>query len=356
MGVLVHPNFSDEAANGVAVTDDILYQTKGNYYLNTQVGEDLVTNPEANSIPKELLLNWWKPNERKVMRQSSLAKGDGLLMSDKHLTQMNECLGKIHARFAKLYGKSLERDGDRVREGGHPLHQAGAANYVSIHEPSPGSRVCAQEREREERREGERRERAERDSDRERPRGGERSERGSRGERSRRPQAGGFGGSGGRGGFPGRPAGRPGGAGGGFGGPPGGPGGPGGFMRMFPIMAALDADGNGEISAEEIKAAPAALKKLDKNKDGKLTDAELLPSFPGFGGSRGGSVRGGGSRGGFGGRGGGPQGRPSFEGDDRPQSPRGGTERRERGERGQRGGERSEREGERRRRPSRPRE
>lgn len=108
MGVLVHPNFSDEVANGVAVTDDILYQTKGNYYLNTQVGEDLVTNPEANSVPEELLLNWWKPNEHKVMRQSSLAKGEGLLMSDKHLTQMNECLGKIHSRFAKLYGKSLD--------------------------------------------------------------------------------------------------------------------------------------------------------------------------------------------------------------------------------------------------------
>ena len=149
--------------------------------------------------------------------------------------------------------------------------------------------ALAQERERDERREGERRERTERDSDRERPRG-ERSrsgERSSRGERSRRPQAGG---SGGRGGFPGRPAGRPGGA-GGFGGPPGDPG---GFMRMFPIMAALDADGNGEISTEEIKAAPAALKKLDKNNDGKLTDAELLPSFPGGGGSRGGGWRGGG--------------------------------------------------------------
>ena len=188
--------------------------------------------------------------------------------------------------------------------------------------------ALAQERERDERLEGERRERSERterDSDRERPRG----------ERS---------GSGGRGGFPGRPAGRPGGA-GGFGGPPGGPG---GFMRMFPIMAALDADGNGEISTEEIKAAPVALKKLDKNNDGKLIDAELLPSFPEVGGSRGGSVRGG--------RGGAPQGRPSFEGDDRPQSPRGGADRRERGERGQRGGERSEREGERRRRPSRPRE
>ena len=47
----------------------------------------------------------------------------------------------------------------------------------------------------------------------------------------------------------------------------GGQGGPGGFMRMFPVMSALDSDGNGEISSEEIKGAVAALKKLDKNKD-----------------------------------------------------------------------------------------
>ena len=50
----------------------------------------------------------------------------------------------------------------------------------------------------------------------------------------------------------------------------GGQGGPGGFMRMFPVMTALDSDGNGEISPEEIKGAVAALKKLDKNKDGNI--------------------------------------------------------------------------------------
>ncbi|MFQ3167489.1 MAG: hypothetical protein ACI8QI_000015 [Limisphaerales bacterium] len=74
-------------------------------------------------------------------------------------------------------------------------------------------------------------------------------------------------------------------------------------MRMFPVMAALDKDGNGEISAEEIKGAVAALKKLDKNKDGKLTEDELRPSF---GGSR------------SGGRDGATERRPSFEGGDRP--------------------------------------
>ena len=79
----------------------------------------------------------------------------------------------------------------------------------------------------------------------------------------------------------------------------GGQGGSGGFLRMFPVMAALDSDGNGEISTEEIKGAVAALKKLDKNKDGKLTEDELRPNFGGRGGasgqrpSRGGEGRGG---------------------------------------------------------------
>ena len=98
----------------------------------------------------------------------------------------------------------------------------------------------------------------------------------------------------------------------------GGQGGPGGFLRMFPVMTALDSDGNGEISSEEIKGAVVALKKLDKNKDGKLTEDELRPNFGGRGGasgqrpSRGGEARGGQrpSRGGEG-RGGQRPSRPS---------------------------------------------
>ena len=54
----------------------------------------------------------------------------------------------------------------------------------------------------------------------------------------------------------------------------GGQAGRGGFMRVLPIMPALDADRNGEISAKEIEDAVAALKKLDKNKDDKLTAEE----------------------------------------------------------------------------------
>lgn len=51
------------------------------------------------------------------------------------------------------------------------------------------------------------------------------------------------------------------------------------FGRMMPLLAALDADSNGELSAQEIAGASEALKKLDKNQDGKLGRDELRPSF-----------------------------------------------------------------------------
>ena len=49
------------------------------------------------------------------------------------------------------------------------------------------------------------------------------------------------------------------------------------MMARLPLMMALDADGDGEISSSEIEGAVAALKKLDKNSDGKLTTDELMP-------------------------------------------------------------------------------
>lgn len=50
------------------------------------------------------------------------------------------------------------------------------------------------------------------------------------------------------------------------------------FMRFHPVLAALDADHDGEISASEMQNAPAALRTLDRNHDGKLTLDEVLPN------------------------------------------------------------------------------
>ena len=60
---------------------------------------------------------------------------------------------------------------------------------------------------------------------------------------------------------------------------PGRDGPPGGGFPQLPVLVALDADGDGELSAKEIDNAAAALRTLDKNKDGKLMRDELLPAF-----------------------------------------------------------------------------
>jgi hypothetical protein len=52
------------------------------------------------------------------------------------------------------------------------------------------------------------------------------------------------------------------------------------FMRVHPVLAALDSDHDGEISSREIKRAAKALRTLDRNGDGRLTIDELLPNPP----------------------------------------------------------------------------
>lgn len=60
--------------------------------------------------------------------------------------------------------------------------------------------------------------------------------------------------------------------------PPGAP--PGRAPVGFLLIQALDADGDGVITKEDIEGAAEALKKLDKNEDGKLTRDEYFGPFP----------------------------------------------------------------------------
>ena len=102
MGVLVHPNYSLEKANGVAVSFNPVTNRAGAYYVNTQLGEDLITNPEANSRPEEILL---LPGGRyEVLVRSNLTEQGKLLMSDAQMKQLRSHLEVIHNRFSELYG------------------------------------------------------------------------------------------------------------------------------------------------------------------------------------------------------------------------------------------------------------
>ena len=102
MGVLVHPNYSDELANGVAVSFDPIRGYDGYYYVNTQLGEDLVTNPDALSEPEEILLHRSGDYYEILATSNRIPPGD-LLMSDDQLDQLGEHLAAIHEEFAELY-------------------------------------------------------------------------------------------------------------------------------------------------------------------------------------------------------------------------------------------------------------
>jgi Ca2+-binding EF-hand superfamily protein len=82
------------------------------------------------------------------------------------------------------------------------------------------------------------------------------------------------------------------------------------MMRALPVLNTLDADDDGTLSSSEIAAASDALKKLDKNSDGKLSPEEMRPDFPPRGAPFGRFGPGGGDR-----RGPGPFGRGDRPGD-----------------------------------------
>ena len=101
MGILVHPSYQDERVNGVAASFDPFSGRDGNYYVNSQVGEDLVTNPEPHSAPEEILLGEF--GGYTILATSNLVKPGQLLMTEAQLDQLRAHLSVIHQEFAKLY-------------------------------------------------------------------------------------------------------------------------------------------------------------------------------------------------------------------------------------------------------------
>jgi len=101
MGVLLIPAFEGERANGVAVSADPVYDTPGAYYVNAQVGEVLVTNPDVRSVPEELLV--WPDGTVAVAARSNLVEPGGRVLDDRQAAALRATLAVIADRFAALY-------------------------------------------------------------------------------------------------------------------------------------------------------------------------------------------------------------------------------------------------------------
>lgn len=107
MGVLVHPNFDNEQANGVGVTKNIYDADWPGYYVNVQLGEDLVTNPEAYSIPDEFLVADLAGDERyeiQYVRRSNLVTDGTTLLTKAQVFELADMMGLIQQHFKILYG------------------------------------------------------------------------------------------------------------------------------------------------------------------------------------------------------------------------------------------------------------
>jgi phosphoenolpyruvate synthase/pyruvate phosphate dikinase len=108
MGVLVHPNYENELVNGVSVTKNIYDPNASGFYVNAQLGEDLVTNPDERSIPEAFIMMKIYPLEiyevLYLSRSNKIPEGEYLLDST-YINQLIEAMETIHQHFAQLYVK-----------------------------------------------------------------------------------------------------------------------------------------------------------------------------------------------------------------------------------------------------------
>ena len=108
MGVLVHPNFDDETANGVAVTKNPYDPNFPGFYVNVQVGESLVTNPDPDATPDELLISAIGEHgeyETQYIRRSTLTPDGKPVLSPEQIALLTDALETIQERFAVVYDK-----------------------------------------------------------------------------------------------------------------------------------------------------------------------------------------------------------------------------------------------------------
>ena len=112
MGVLVHPNFDDELVNGVALTRNIYYPDFEGYFINAQIGENLVTNPDGAEIAEEVLVlqtineNSPYPYETIYVRRSSLVPDGGTVLSHIDLMTLVSLLQRIQGHFQQRYDRA----------------------------------------------------------------------------------------------------------------------------------------------------------------------------------------------------------------------------------------------------------
>ena len=108
MALLVHRNFPDEEANGVAVTANPFDATGVDpaFYVNVQKGGDVeVVAPPAGVQSDQFLYSFNEPNQPiTFLYHSSLVPTGNTVLTTAQTYELGVALNAIHEKFSEAYG------------------------------------------------------------------------------------------------------------------------------------------------------------------------------------------------------------------------------------------------------------
>ncbi|HMA96540.1 MAG TPA: PEP/pyruvate-binding domain-containing protein [Polyangiaceae bacterium] len=115
MALLVHHNFPDEEANGVAVTQNI-YVPSGMdpaFYINVQQGDAEVVAPDAGVLCDTFLYYFAQQNQPITwIQHSTIAQPAGTpVLTSRQTYELGSALDKIHTAFSSAYGPGAGNNG-----------------------------------------------------------------------------------------------------------------------------------------------------------------------------------------------------------------------------------------------------
>ncbi len=104
MGILVHRSYPAEAANGVAITENLYNPFNPGITVNVQVGEISVVNPEEKYLPDQLICyTFSSENIYEYLNHSNVPGMEGkTVMTDEELTLLKRFCVAIHNHYCTL--------------------------------------------------------------------------------------------------------------------------------------------------------------------------------------------------------------------------------------------------------------
>ena len=107
MAVLVHPAYDGEAANGVAITANVFDPAPGGedaFYVNAQVGEVSVVEPDPGVLPDQLMYYFFHNGQPATYYvHSTLVAAGTTVLTRAELFQLGQALAAVRAHFDAIY-------------------------------------------------------------------------------------------------------------------------------------------------------------------------------------------------------------------------------------------------------------